>query len=762
MKNMKNNLTRIFSKIPKILTIIIIIVALLMPNIVMAISLDEEGSIKVNQKENIKIGRNNPTNISRDNVDLYLFLGNSKTYYNNMPFMFQNFMNDLGKSVIVKDASIAGHTLSDLWNNVNIRKELNNEYDYVVLQPKLLSSDSGEKEGAISIVNALKNKNPNIKVIINGIWKSKDEYKLNKKAQKIMNTRFRELQAAITSQCGVDTKISYWGQAAIRAYNKNSISEDALFVDDRHPTALNSYLGVASLYSTIYGAEANSNYNGKVDNSDFESIGEYNLNSWNYQIDRDRWPKDTSGIGQTQLMQNIAYKTYVAQKENPEEEEGEDENSANETDSDLTSEQTDLASLAERLSQITSSDQTNSESTGLTSEQLSNIRNRINQATENCQSEINDILFSTRGSDSNDGGNTSGQSDISNRINQVTETYQSQLSDILSSSDGTNLANIIDRINQATSSYQSELNNIQSTSRGGGSESGGASSNQIENIQFSTHGADSNENQIENIQTSQGGSNDEEFSSRSHDVAERLNETTTAYSSEIEGIIDIVNDTPNLSVDNSPRISIKNDENSGNVRVNITDYTGLNPDSIKLYTADGKEIDSKYYTIEAVTDENNKTTKLTYVLKEKFFNGKSKQISVVAKDSNGNYNKSSFNLKPKNDDKNNYSVDAAPRIKEFAIKSSKKVTFKVYDNAGISYLKVYDLNQKNKKGKYLLVKQVTNIKGSKKGTKITLKLKDLESADSDHNTHYYSIKVVAKDVNGRKCKRVINFKVSTN
>ena len=533
MKNMKNNLTKFFSKIPKILTIIIFIALLIMPFKVLAISLDEQGSVDIKQEENLRISKNNPTNISRDNVELYLFLGNSKTHYNNFPFMFQSFMNDLGKSVIVREATRAGHSLSDLFNNEIIKNELNNEYDYVVLQPKLLSPDSGEKEAALSIVDALKRKNPNIKVIINGIWKSGDQYKLNKTAQKIMNNRFRELKDAITSQCGVETKISYWGQAAIRAFNKNSISESQLFVDDIHPTVLNTYLGVASLYSTIYGTEANSNYNGRVDNRDFESVGEYSLTSWNYQIDRNRWPNDTTGTDQTQLMQRIAYETYVAENENPEEEEREDEGIED------GGEQTDLTSLANRLSQSTSSEQTNLDGTGLTSEQLTNILNRINQAIEEYQSNINDIVFSSHEADNNSGGLT----DLVNRINQATSAYQAELDNIRNLSNQLDLVSLMDRINQATSAYQSELDNI---------------------LQSSLHGADA-----ENRGTSSGQdgeySSDQSDSSNVPDGIDRIGEETEEHQIEIVSAFD---DPMKLSVDNSPRISIKNDENSGVSRRN--------------------------------------------------------------------------------------------------------------------------------------------------------------------------------------------------
>ena len=521
---MNNNLTKIFSKIIQIILTIII-------SIIITILMIPSKAIATPR-----------VIIDPNKTERYLFLGNSKTYYNNFPFMFQEYANKSGKSVVVREATRGGHSLKDLWDKEYIRNELNNEnnkYDYLVMQPRLLDSESGEKDAAINIVNALKSKNPNIIVIINGIWKSGDEYKTNTNAQNLMNKRFRELKEEIINKCGVEVKISYWGEAVLSAHYTYSKGKNELFTDDRHPTALSSYLGVATLYSTIYGTESNCEYNGKIDNEQFKSIGGYDINNWTYQIDKDRWPKDTVGINNTQLMQNIAYKTYVAQK--------------------------------------------NSES--------------------------------------------------------------------------------------------------------------------------------------EKIETG-------------------------------------------FKIDNSPRINIKNSEGNKGVTIKIKDYSGLKPENIKIYEENEKtEINSKYYKIES-ENKNNTTYKIIYKLNSKYFNKKDKIIYIVAKDDNGNYNKSHFLIKWKKNNK--YSVDAAPRIKELTLKSNEKqISFNIVDKKGIKYLKIYDLNQKDNNGETLLVKQIKNIEGSSEGKGIAINLQELKERDNGENEnakdHYYNIKVVAEDVNGRKCKRIINY-----
>ena len=535
---MKNNLSKIFSKtIQMILTIILVISIFIMPSKVIALS-------EIAPDESIKVSAAEPSNISNQKeADKYLFIGNSKTYYNNFPFMFQNFMKETRKNVIVREVTRGGHTLTRLWNEYQyIKDECKNYYDYVVLQPRLLSSENGELKAGVDIVTELKKQNPNIKVIINGVWRNGDKYKANTKAQNIMDKRFEGLRDEIKNKCGVDVRISYWGDAVLRAMYSNSFTKNDMFTDDRHPTALNSYLGVASLYSTITGLQSNCEYNGTVNNNQFSSKGKYDLNNWNYLADIDRWKIDTDGVDNTSLMKYIAYKTYLTQK-------------SDETD-------------------------------------------------------------------------------------KIDATFK---------------------------------------------------------------------------------------------------------------------------IDNSPRIRINKKDNNQGIEVVVTDYNGLKDENIKIYKSDKKtEIKPKQFETKT---QGTTTYQLIYSFGKNYFNNNYKEIYVDAKDNNGNYNKSTFSIKK--DSNNKYSVDAAPRLRRYELNyKEKKTTLNVVDRGGIKYLKIYDLNQKDDNGNYVLVKQIENLEGGKEGKNVEIDLKELKEKDDKENedtkNHYYNIKVVAKDINGRKCKRIINYKITVN
>ncbi len=65
-----------------------------------------------------------------------LFIGNSITYVNNMPQMFQNIANDKGKAVHVESHTVGGSGIVDHYVNAQLYKLINaKKWDIVILQP---------------------------------------------------------------------------------------------------------------------------------------------------------------------------------------------------------------------------------------------------------------------------------------------------------------------------------------------------------------------------------------------------------------------------------------------------------------------------------------------------------------------------------------------------------------------------------------------------------------------------------------------------
>lgn len=195
-----------------------------------------------------------------------LFVGNSKTYYNTFPTMFNKLIKtSKTDSVKIKTVTKPWKTLE--WNYENQIKGnksiLDTKWDYVVLQEQTAAALEKDgktiKKGATKIVNALKKKNKNIKVIYNAVWVLKDSPKSD---QDKTNNNYKSAKKATTGT------ISYSGDAFLKA--KKEYPNIKLYRDDnRHPTVEGSYLSACCLYATIYKKSPEGiEYYGKITDKD--------------------------------------------------------------------------------------------------------------------------------------------------------------------------------------------------------------------------------------------------------------------------------------------------------------------------------------------------------------------------------------------------------------------------------------------------------------------------------------------------------------
>ena len=183
-----------------------------------------------------------------------LFIGNSKTYFNNMPKIFASLAATAGKNVIVKSATVGGKSLNSLYNEEKVKNAINASYiyDYVILQ----GQPSGESEDAITtgakkIVTDLKNKrNSNIRVIYNATWKYKN---LNLKELEKSNSQYSDAKKATDNITTTKAKLVYTGNViAKRKAVFSNWTEKNWFVDERHPSCIGSYLSACCIYSAIF------------------------------------------------------------------------------------------------------------------------------------------------------------------------------------------------------------------------------------------------------------------------------------------------------------------------------------------------------------------------------------------------------------------------------------------------------------------------------------------------------------------------------
>ena len=232
-----------------------------------------------------------------------LFIGNSKTYYNNMPKMLNNMLSAAGTKSVYKVLVKGSHSLNFHYNYIlnnenEIKALFKNKIDYVILneQTDVQLTNFGEtydsdedpdlskrytnkrifgnlKDDSINILDTLSNYEmitTDTKVILNATWNYKD---LNNTQLTKSNSNFQQARENIINAGYKNCYIAYTGNA-IKAVNKEmnktknrKFSKQTLFVDERHTTAVGSYIEALTLYKAMIQKNMTANYGGYITKS---------------------------------------------------------------------------------------------------------------------------------------------------------------------------------------------------------------------------------------------------------------------------------------------------------------------------------------------------------------------------------------------------------------------------------------------------------------------------------------------------------------
>ena len=245
-----------------------------------------------------------------------LFIGNSKTYYNNMPKMLNNMLSAAGTKNVYKVLVKGSHSLNFHYNYIcnnenEIKKLFKNKIDYVILNEqtdvqlanfgKTYDSDEDPdpskrytdkrifgnlKDDSINILNKLhdynmitkkgeKSKNdPGTRIILNATWNIQNfsEDEINSQLTK-SNSNFKKTRKAIINAGYSNCYIAYTGNAikeVKKEMNKTKnrkFSKQPLFVNQkiiRHTTAVGSYIEALTLYKAMIQKNMTANYGGYI------------------------------------------------------------------------------------------------------------------------------------------------------------------------------------------------------------------------------------------------------------------------------------------------------------------------------------------------------------------------------------------------------------------------------------------------------------------------------------------------------------------
>lgn len=197
-------------------------------------------------------------NISAQQTKNVLFIGNSITYYNNLPFTFEDIANSKGDPTSVTMYAPGGHGFADHVNDQNVYSKFKEKvWDYVVLQP-----GSGECFGSTEPISATLDRAKQLK----------DSILKYSPCAKIL---FYEISNGVTGNSPSDltnynntmvtvrNNFEYWadntdlffapvGEAFREKWNNDQT--DMLWVGtyNIHPNAKGSYIAACVFYATIY------------------------------------------------------------------------------------------------------------------------------------------------------------------------------------------------------------------------------------------------------------------------------------------------------------------------------------------------------------------------------------------------------------------------------------------------------------------------------------------------------------------------------
>lgn len=180
-----------------------------------------------------------------------LFIGNSKTYRQNMPLIFKRLVEKSGKDISIDKATKPGACLLELYDEIEVLEKINSEkWDYVVIQErtiKALQDDISEfEEGSVKLVNAILKNNSETQIIYNACGVHSD---FSVEEYETTNNHYEQI-AKITNG-----KVCYQGSAFIGFHNL--FPEIELYEDKQHPTLVGAYLSACCLYDTIYNEKSN-------------------------------------------------------------------------------------------------------------------------------------------------------------------------------------------------------------------------------------------------------------------------------------------------------------------------------------------------------------------------------------------------------------------------------------------------------------------------------------------------------------------------
>ncbi len=200
--------------------------------------------------------------VSRQTKDAYkvLFIGNSYTYRNNMPLVFEGIARSKGKNVFVDHCTLGKATLFIQSNRPEVFQSIRRkDWDVIIIQGSSrdfladsFTLESETKPALEKLIKAVQKHNPQTKMLFYMTWGYKNGYKpidevnsFEKMADEIRNQYlklYKEYNIGVVP-VGMAWKDVRRDRKDVKLYVK----------DGAHPSLKGSYLAASCFYAAIFG-----------------------------------------------------------------------------------------------------------------------------------------------------------------------------------------------------------------------------------------------------------------------------------------------------------------------------------------------------------------------------------------------------------------------------------------------------------------------------------------------------------------------------
>jgi len=188
-----------------------------------------------------------------------LFIGNSFTYYSDIPGLFGKIAASADKSVVVDSVTQGSWTLTKFADEndeygkiVDEKLKANNDYDVVVLQDQStrpVDSYSGFLSGAKALQTKINATQKNATIYLYSTWAWEEEAAARKTTVPELEKKICEAYDNAAAEMGV--KVTHVGTAFTKVYTDYPNYKLYWWEDNKHPSYLGAYLSACVHVATI-------------------------------------------------------------------------------------------------------------------------------------------------------------------------------------------------------------------------------------------------------------------------------------------------------------------------------------------------------------------------------------------------------------------------------------------------------------------------------------------------------------------------------